>query len=695
MTTVTNNGSNAGFTYSSRNNPCPVCNRTKDSDCRWKPNKELILCYTSAKQITPIDAPSGYVIDKPTKDNRCMQYVLKKDSTKLYTKTKAEDRKKVSETEYYYPDITIRKPGATITPTALPNDVYTPSVKVQRIDYIKDDSKKDKDFCQYNWDGIEWVKGCPKEIRHKIHLYQIAHPINVHAKIFCSPLLIVEGEKIVELLLKMGIAATTSIGGSGQWRGYGYCNYKEDIGNAQVVLCPDRDTKGLEYCEEIAKDFPDAKWLYAYPDSPIWENVPEAKGLDIADYIAECKLTKEDILASIEDRRSNITSTQGIFPIPNKIESSDNKKVTLSKQYQEVKELLGDRVRYNSLKKLVELDNTPIALEMSRLILAKDFNLQVNIGDAINIFTDIAEQNTYSPVVEYLDLVHTKYGNSTVPLLSDLSSRYFDTDKPIYNIYLRNTLIAAVARAYEPGCKAEDVLILQGKQGIGKSTFFRDLASRDWFDDSLGQVSDKDERLKLHNTWFIEWAELETVFKRKDYAGIKAFLSCTTDNLRPPYGRSVQEYKRPSIIVGSTNLDEFLSDPTGNRRFWVIPVQQTIDTAQLRSERDRIWAAAVSLYKSGVNWWLSEQDRQVSESYTNEHQISDVWQEDIAKYIVNLPTVTTVDILDNCIQIEKGNRNRGHDMRVANVLKQLGWTNKRIRHDGIPKRVWYPPENKM
>ena len=128
----------------------------------------------------------------------------------------------------------------------------------------------------------------------------------------------------------------------------------------------------------------------------------------------------------------------------------------------------------------------------------------------------------------------------------------------------------------------------------------------DWFDDSLGHISDKDERLKLHVTWFIEWAELESVFKRRDLASVKAFLTCSRDYIRPPYGRSVQAFNRPSIIVGTTNQDEFLGDPTGNRRFWVIPLQKVVDLRQLQQERDRIWAAAVTLYKAGELWWLSQ-----------------------------------------------------------------------------------------
>lgn len=162
-------------------------------------------------------------------------------------------------------------------------------------------------------------------------------------------------------------------------------------------------------------------------------------------------------------------------------------------------------------------------------------------------------------------------------------------------------MIGAVARALSPGCKLDTALILQGKQGFKKSTFFKILAG-DYFDDSLGAVSDKDERLKLHRFWFIEWSELESIFKGRDVSQTKAFLSSSIDAVRPPYCRDTQDFARASIIVATTNKDEFLSDETGNRRFWIIPVKKRIDTKLLRKERNAIWAAAVLAYKSGEQW---------------------------------------------------------------------------------------------
>jgi predicted P-loop ATPase len=166
--------------------------------------------------------------------------------------------------------------------------------------------------------------------------------------------------------------------------------------------------------------------------------------------------------------------------------------------------------------------------------------------------------------------------------LEPFAVRYFGQPAPIYNVFAKRTLIAAVARALNPGCQADTALVLQSaQQGFKKTSFFRTLASPDWFDDSLGNASDKDERLKLHRTWFAEWGEIEAIFKRREIGQTKQFMTSVADNLRPPYGREVERMPRHSVICGTTNQDEFLSDPTGSRRFWVVPLRKPIDIQRL------------------------------------------------------------------------------------------------------------------
>lgn len=231
---------------------------------------------------------------------------------------------------------------------------------------------------------------------------------------------------------------------------------------------------------------------------------------------------------------------------------------------------MGNRLRFNTLKKRVELDGEEIDVGTARTVLNihYDFKSATKV-EFPEILVEAAKKHSYSPVVEYLDRVYSEHSSDT-SILENLAWRYFGQTDPIYNTMLVRTLIAAVARAYQPGCKVDTALILQGKQGAEKSTFFKVLAGGDeYFTDSFGNSSDKDERLKIHEVWFCEWAELETVFRRRDVASTKAFLSSSVDLVRPPYGRTTQKMERCSIFVGTTNQDEFLSDSTGNRRFWI------------------------------------------------------------------------------------------------------------------------------
>ena len=178
------------------------------------------------------------------------------------------------------------------------------------------------------------------------------------------------------------------------------------------------------------------------------------------------------------------------------------------------------------------MDGKPVSIEGGKIQLSTKHSIRVKSSkqDIQDLLTEIAEDNQYSPIEDYLNSLPTTENTS---ILDNIAQRYFGVSEPIYQTFVRKSLIGAVARALSPGCKLDTALILQGKQGFKKSIFFKILAG-DYFDDSLGAVSDKDERLKLHRSWFIEWSELESIFQRRDVSQTKAFLSSSIDAVRPP-----------------------------------------------------------------------------------------------------------------------------------------------------------------
>jgi hypothetical protein len=208
----------------------------------------------------------------------------------------------------------------------------------------------------------------------------------------------------------------------------------------------------------------------------------------------------------------------------------------------------------------------------------------------------------------------------------------------------------------------------------------------------LNDANDKDQKLKLSRYWFLEFGEFEGIHKKKDIAGIKAFMSTPVDSLRPPYGRSIEDFPRTSILVGTTNRDDFLLDPTGSRRFWVIEVEQEIDLQGLERDRDKLWAAAVAAYRNGEQWTLTKEEWEESEKLNEGYMPEDVWTAPIAEYVEGLSQTTTAKVMEIALKMDIWQQDRVSQMRVAEIMKLLGWVQVRRREEGDRVRAWIRKE---
>jgi predicted P-loop ATPase len=233
-------------------------------------------------------------------------------------------------------------------------------------------------------------------------------------------------------------------------------------------------------------------------------------------------------------------------------------------------------------------------------------------------------------------------------------------------------MISAVARIYQPGCKADCALILEGGQGIGKSTTAAILAG-DWFGDALPHMGTKDAASYLQGLWIIEMAELANM-ARAEVEVVKAFMSRTEDRFRPAYARLEVSVPRQCVFIGSTNADGYLRDTTGNRRFW--PVRcGSIDTKALKADRDQLWAEAVAAYQAGEKWWLDQREAELATKQQAERVDSD---EPLAKPI--LEAVAGKETEGVCISeimelifTEKRERNKMVSNQIARFLRAEGW----------------------
>ena len=168
-------------------------------------------------------------------------------------------------------------------------------------------------------------------------------------------------------------------------------------------------------------------------------------------------------------------------------------------------------------------------------------------------------------------------------------------------------MVGAVARAKNPGCKMDTMLILEGRQGARKSTLAEALAAaigEGYFRDGFSLENGKDDRIALQNRLIVEWAELSGMNK-KDVNVIKTFMAQCVDPYRSPYGTLEQDHPRSCVFIGTTNESQYLSDPTGNRRFWPVKVGR-IDLQAFRRDVRQIWGEAVALWRQGQIWHFDD-----------------------------------------------------------------------------------------
>ena len=218
----------------------------------------------------------------------------------------------------------------------------------------------------------------------------------------------------------------------------------------------------------------------------------------------------------------------------------------------------------------------------------------------------VASERAYHPVKEYLDALPEWDG---VKRVDTLLADYLGAEDSAYTrAVIRKTLAAAVARIYQPGTKFDSVLILNGPQGIGKSTLFARLAGA-WFSDSLTltDMRDKSGPEKLQGYWILELGELAGM-KKTDVETVKSFLSRVDDKYRASYGLNVESHPRQCVIVGSTNTESgFLRDITGNRRFWPVRVNGESERKPWQISGEdvlQVWAEAKAVYESGERLYL-------------------------------------------------------------------------------------------
>lgn len=320
-----------------------------------------------------------------------------------------------------------------------------------------------------------------------------------------------------------------------------------------------------------------------------------------------------------------------------------------------------------------------------------------------NAFTEVVHKNTFHPIKRFIEA--TEWDG--VERADGLFITYLGAaDVPYVRQVTRKMLLAAVSRLYRPGCKFDQMLVLVGPQGAGKSSLLAKLG-REWFSDSLRTFENKEAGEHLQSGWIFEIGELSAM-KRSEVEEVKAFLSKTEDRYRVAYDRQVSEFPRKCIFFGTTNNREFLKDATGNRRFW--PVDVVPEQAE-RSHWDdfndyevrQVWAEVMSWYKAGETLELDRVTREEADRRQAAHMESDPREGLIQEWLeteevdeLDRPTgqlrdrVCAAQIWIECLGKRRGDMKPWDAKEIMDLLRNIsGWTERKgkakIREYGVQR----------
>ena len=313
---------------------------------------------------------------------------------------------------------------------------------------------------------------------------------------------------------------------------------------------------------------------------------------------------------------------------------------------------------------------------------------KANILDAVRI---VAWQNRFHPLQEYVSSLQWDGVSRVDTWLEDFCAVRPSSPEHqrLIRAVSRKWLVSCVARALQPGCKVDCMLILEGKQGIGKSTALAALAGENFFCDSLIDFGGKDACQTIQGVWIYELSEM-TAILRSDSSSAKAFLTRPTDKFRAPYARAPMTVPRSVVFCGTINHGGYLKDHSGNRRFWMVRCEDDINVEGIRAVRDQLWAEARVLFDNGESWHLSPEEEALMKEQHEDRLEIEPWDELISKWVTQHGDQPfAVDhVLEGALGIRAASRNPNVTQRVHHILERLGFERKRRSFEKGGGRVY-------
>ena len=278
------------------------------------------------------------------------------------------------------------------------------------------------------------------------------------------------------------------------------------------------------------------------------------------------------------------------------------------------------------------------------------------------------------------------------PRLDHWLSRYCGAED---NIYVREVarcwLLGSVARAYKPGCKFDFCLVMEGEQGIGKSTAL-EILSNGWIV-QLKTFDDKKAIENIQGKWIVEIEELDA-FRKSETETIKSFISASKDRYCLKYIKYAQDWPRTCVFAGTTNKTDYLKDETGNRRFWPVWCDH-IDLEALSNDRDQLLAEAVHRYRQNEPMLLNQEAQRIAKEQQDDRYAGDVWEEMISSFVENKKEIKISELFEHLGFDGAKNYTRWDQTRLGKIMSKLNWKKVRTRVTGTTgtRLVVYRPTN--
>lgn len=303
----------------------------------------------------------------------------------------------------------------------------------------------------------------------------------------------------------------------------------------------------------------------------------------------------------------------------------------------------------------------------------------------------VARENAYNPVVDYLNgLVWDQKPRLERWMIGLLGA----PDTPFVRLISPKVLVSAVARAIDPGCKVDTVLVLEGEQGIKKSSAIAALFGEEYTAESVSLFDQHNKMvMAMMGAWVVELAEFVAI-ARSHHASVKGLISMRQDRVVLPYAKMASTHPRRCVFFGTINPEDaggYLTDSTGNRRYWPVTVTK-IDLDGLRKHRDQIWAEAIHRYRAGERWWLEADEEAAAVEEQSDRQGEDPWTEPLRNKLQERgwPSEITADEALALIGITIDRRDPKAVGRITAAIKSVGYIRMQAKVPGTRKnRRWW------